>query len=68
MAAEPKRKALVLDRDPFEEDRPRGDKGLALMEKVADADLVMVVKGDEARIIKLKWAEPEQYDIEVVRP
>lgn len=38
------------------------------MEKIADADLVVVVKGDEAKIVKLRWAEPEDYDTEVVRP
>jgi hypothetical protein len=64
-----KRKALVLDRDPFEETRGGDDQTrLANMRKIADADLVMVVKGDEAKIVKLRWAEPEEYDVEVVRP
>lgn len=38
------------------------------MQKLADADLALVVKGDEAEIIKLRWAEPEDYEVEVVRP
>lgn len=69
MAAEqtekPKRKALVLDRDPFE-----GESGRATgnLQKIAEADLVVVVKGDEAKIVKLKWGDPEDYDVEVVRP
>jgi hypothetical protein len=64
-----KRKALVFDRDPFEETRGDDDQTrLANMTKIADADLVMVVKGDEAKIVKLRWEEPEEYDVEVVRP
>lgn len=58
-----KRKAVVFDRDPFGENR-----SMETMEKLADADLALVVKGDEAQIIKLRWAEPEDYEVEVVRP
>lgn len=58
-----KRKAVVFDRDP------RGDgRNIDTMQKLADADLALVVKGDEAEIIKLRWAEPEDYEVEVVRP
>lgn len=58
-----KRKAVVFDRDPFGDNR-----SLETMEKLADADLALVVKGDHAEIIKLRWAEPEEYEVEVVRP
>jgi len=63
VAAKARRKAVVLDRDPF-----TGDDKLGNMEKIADADLVMVVKGDEAKLVKLRWADPEEYDVEVIRP
>lgn len=66
MAAKARRKAVVLDRDPFE-GADEADK-LGNMEKIADADLVMVVKGDEAKLLKLRWADPEDYDVEVIRP
>lgn len=57
-----KRRAVVFDRDP------RGDYNMGNMQKLADADLALVVKGDSAEIIKLRWAEPEDYEVEVVRP
>ncbi len=58
-----KRKAVVFDRDP------RGENfEVGTMQKLADADLAVVVKGDEAEIIKLRWADPEDYEVEVVRP
>ena len=63
MAKKARRKAVVLDRDPFE-----GGDRIGNMEKIADADIVMVVKGDEAKLVKLRWAEPEDYDVEVIRP
>jgi hypothetical protein len=59
-----KRKAVVFDRDP----RERSGDYVGNMQKLADADLAMVVKGDSAEIIKLRWAEPEDYEVEVVRP
>lgn len=58
-----KRKAVVFDRDPFGDNR-----SMETMTKLADADLALVVKGDEAKIIKLRWAEPEDYEVEMVRP
>lgn len=58
-----KRKAVVFDRDPRGENREVGT-----LQKLADADLALVVKGDQAEIIKLRWAEPEDYEVEVVRP
>jgi hypothetical protein len=66
----PKRKAIVLDRDPFDQDgvTRQASIRLGLMQKLADADLVVVVKGDEARLIKLAWEEPLDYDVEVIRP
>jgi hypothetical protein len=63
MAAE-KRKAVVFDRDP----RERNGDYMGNMQMLADADLALVVKGDSAEIIKLRWAEPEDYEVEVVRP
>lgn len=58
-----KRKAVVFDRDP------RGDnRSVETLQKLADADLALVVKGDQAEIIKLRWAEPSDYEVEVVRP
>lgn len=60
-----KRKAVVFDRDPRE--RSNGDY-VGNMQKLADADLALIVKGDQAEIIKLRWAEPEDYDVEMVRP
>lgn len=62
------RKALVLDRDPFQNRDVRRALPVGSMEKIADADLVIVVKGDEAKIIKLAWADPADYEVEVVRP
>lgn len=61
-----RRKAVVFDRDPTE--RPKGSDVVGNMQKLADADLAIVVKGDEAKIVKLRWADPEDYDVEVVRP
>lgn len=58
-----KRKAVVFDRDPFGKGR-----SMDTMKKLADADLALIVKGDEAEIIKLRWADPEDYEVEVVRP
>jgi hypothetical protein len=63
--AEEKRKALVVDRDPFENG---GTYKIGSMQKIADADLVVVVKGDQAKIIKLRWADPADYEVEVMRP
>jgi hypothetical protein len=59
-----KRRAVVFDRDP----RERTGDYMGNMQKLADADLALVVKGDTAEIIKLRWAEPEDYEVEVVRP
>jgi hypothetical protein len=66
--AQPRRKALVLDRDPFEDSGRRRSISAELLQKLADAELVVVVKGDEARIIKLRWDDPLEFDVEVVRP
>jgi hypothetical protein len=60
-----KRKAVVFDRDPRE--RSNGDY-VWNMQRLADADIALVVKGDEAELIKLRWDEPENYEVEVVRP
>lgn len=59
-----KRKAVVFDRDP----RERTGDYVGNMQRLADADIALVVKGDSAEIIKLRWAEPEDFEVEVVRP
>lgn len=67
--ADEKRSALVLDRHPFDQNGQRSnDLDMGDMKKIADADLVLVVKGDEAEIIKLRWADPMDYEVEVLRP
>jgi hypothetical protein len=71
--AEKKRTALVLDRDPFEQNGQRSNRlDMGDMKKIADADLVLVVKGDEAKIIKFgvpgTMIDPMDYEVEVMRP
>lgn len=64
-----KRKAIVFDRDPRQGKNHGADhQYLGNMQKLADADLALIVKGDQAEIIKLRWADPEEYEVEVVRP